>query len=198
MLVALALGLLTSSCGRTPDGQTRRPNVLWIVTDQHRADIAGYEGNAFAATPSLDRLATEAVRVSDFYCQVPLCVPARQSLLTGQFAHSHGAFRNTASFPAEQRTIAHAFAEAAKCVGEFLFPAAVLIKHIRILLLFELETSPFERLYRRQANTGMFSIRVDRLRPTGSACLRRAPDLGRGSGARSRIGRRNCLGWCRR
>ena len=83
VLVALALGLLTRSCGRTPDGQTRRPNVLWIVTDQHRADIAGYEGNAVAATPSLDRLATESVRVSDFYCQVPLCVPARQSLLTG-------------------------------------------------------------------------------------------------------------------
>ena len=90
----------------------RRPNVLWIITDQHRADVAGYEGNTFASTPSLDRLATESVRVSDFYCQAPLCVPARQSLLTGQLSHSHGAFRNTSGFPDEERTLAHAFSEA--------------------------------------------------------------------------------------
>ena len=111
-VLCVPLCILGSACNRAQAEPERRPNVLWIITDQHRADVAGYEGNAYAATPSLDRLATESVRVSDFYCQVPLCVPARQSLLTGQFAHSHGAFRNTAEFTDEQRTIAHAFADA--------------------------------------------------------------------------------------
>jgi len=86
--------------------------VLWIITDQHRADVAGYEGDPFGATPSLDALAKQSVRVSELYCQAPLCVPARQSILTGQYAHTNGAFRNSSEFPPEQRTIAGAFADA--------------------------------------------------------------------------------------
>jgi len=109
-------GALAAGCGAGESTEEAdaapHPNVLWIITDQHRADVAGYEGDTLAVTPSLDRLASQSVRVSDFYCQVPLCVPARQSLLTGQFAHTHGAFRNTADFRPEERTLGHAFSEA--------------------------------------------------------------------------------------
>lgn len=109
-LILAALPLL--ACGASEAEDAKPPNVLWIVTDQHRADVAGFAGDERAHTPSLDRFAAESVRVTDLYCQAPLCVPARQSMLTGQFAHTHGAFRNTVDFPPAQRTVAHAFAEA--------------------------------------------------------------------------------------
>lgn len=90
----------------------RRPNVLWILSDQHRHDVAGYAGDPHAVTPALDRLAAQSGRLEDLYCQVPLCVPARQSLLTGTLAHVHGNFRNSPVVPPGERTIAHAFTEA--------------------------------------------------------------------------------------
>ena len=69
-------------------------NVLFVVVDQHRFDVSGYMGDAAAVTPNLDRLAAGATRFTGTYCQVPLCAPARQSLLTGQYAHTHTTFRN--------------------------------------------------------------------------------------------------------
>jgi choline-sulfatase len=95
-----------------PERKPPHPNVLWILTDQHRADVAGYAGDAQAHTPALDRLARQSVEVSDMYCQVPLCLPARHSILTGQYAHTHGAFTNMFPFVRPVRTIAHALSDA--------------------------------------------------------------------------------------
>lgn len=62
----------------------KRPNVLFLMSDQHRADITGYEGNKIVKTPTLDRLAAEGVVFRNAYTPSPICVPGRQCMMAGQ------------------------------------------------------------------------------------------------------------------
>jgi arylsulfatase len=63
-----------------------RPNILLIMTDQHRWDALGCVGG-WVKTPHLDRLAAEGVRFSNAYTNAPMCVPARLSLARGRYPH---------------------------------------------------------------------------------------------------------------
>jgi len=100
---ALALGASVAGCA---GGPRRRPNVLFLISDQHRADLAGFAGDRHAHTPNLDRLARRGITLDRLYCHNPLCVPSRQSLITGQRSHEHGWFGNVAGFPADLPTLA--------------------------------------------------------------------------------------------
>lgn len=71
-----------------------KPNILFIVSDEHRFDVAGYRGHKYVATPNIDRLAGEGVRFDNHYCQHPLCVPSRMSLITSQYPYVHGTIEN--------------------------------------------------------------------------------------------------------
>jgi len=61
-----------------------RPNVLFLMSDQHRADVTGYEGDSVVRTPVLDRLAETGVVFRNAYTPAPVCVPARQCMMAGQ------------------------------------------------------------------------------------------------------------------
>ncbi len=63
---------------------TKRPNILFLMADQHRADITGYEGNKIIKTPTLDRLADDGVVFKNAYTPSPVCVPGRQCMMSGQ------------------------------------------------------------------------------------------------------------------
>ena len=67
-----------------------RPNLLLIMSDQHRADCLGASGNAVIRTPNLDHLAAGGVRFSSAFSSTPTCTPARAALLTGMSPWSHG------------------------------------------------------------------------------------------------------------
>lgn len=60
-----------------------RPNLLLIMTDQHRGDCLGCDGNPVIQTPYLDELAENGTRFTAAYTAVPSCIPARASLMTG-------------------------------------------------------------------------------------------------------------------
>ncbi|MGH2355556.1 MAG: sulfatase-like hydrolase/transferase [Chloroflexota bacterium] len=77
----------------------RRPNVLVILTDQHRWDCLGAAGNAQVNTPHLDRLAAEGVRFTNSFCPFPVCTPSRYSLLSGLYVHQHGGWTNRCTLP---------------------------------------------------------------------------------------------------
>lgn len=62
---------------------TDRPNILFIMADQFRADYLGCAGASFVRTPNLDRLAARGVRFSQCASNGPVCVPARVALATG-------------------------------------------------------------------------------------------------------------------
>lgn len=71
-----------------------RPNILFIMADQFRADTLGCAGMN-VRTPNLDALAAEGVRFSQCATIAPLCVPARISLFTGKYPHTTGSWDNT-------------------------------------------------------------------------------------------------------
>lgn len=60
-------------------------NVLWIMTDQHLASCLGCMGNSIIQTPNLDKLAAEGVLFENAFCQSPVCMASRASLLTGRY-----------------------------------------------------------------------------------------------------------------
>lgn len=61
-----------------------------LMSDQHRGDCFGADGNAAVSTPNLDRLAAEGARLRCAYSSTPSCTPARAALLTGQSPWRHG------------------------------------------------------------------------------------------------------------
>ncbi len=71
------------------------PNILLIMTDQHRLSAVGAYGPTPCKTPNIDRLAQEGVRFENVYTTCPVCTPARASVITGQYPHSHGMTSNT-------------------------------------------------------------------------------------------------------
>jgi arylsulfatase A-like enzyme len=86
-LVALALSLLPAfaQTASSPSPGSRRPNIVFILTDDMGySDLNCYGGN-FAPTPNLDRLASEGTRFTHFYDDAPICSPSRAAFITGMF-----------------------------------------------------------------------------------------------------------------
>lgn len=73
-----------------------RPNIVIVMTDQQRWDTLGVYGNDRIGTPNLDRLAREGALFEQAFVPVPLCIPSRASLFTGQYPTSHGVTPNAA------------------------------------------------------------------------------------------------------
>ena len=67
-----------------------QPNILLIVTEQHRADSVGYGNHPVLLTPTLDSIARNGVSFGRFYAACPSCISARRSILTGQSPQKHG------------------------------------------------------------------------------------------------------------
>jgi len=67
-----------------------RPNILFIMTDDHAAHALSAYGSRVNHTPHLDRLAREGVRLDRCYAVNAICTPSRATILTGQYSHSNG------------------------------------------------------------------------------------------------------------
>jgi len=72
----------------------KQPNILLIVTDQHRLSALGCYGPTQCRTPNIDRIAREGVRFETAYTTAPVCSPARASIITGQYPSRHGVTMN--------------------------------------------------------------------------------------------------------
>ena len=94
-----------------------RPNILFIHTDEQRADTLGCYGNSVIETPHLDRLASEGTTFEDGHCTHPLCCPSRGTLLTGRYPSAHGLWRNGLHLPETERTIAELLRDAGYRTG---------------------------------------------------------------------------------
>jgi arylsulfatase A-like enzyme len=73
----------------------RRPNILYVMTDDHTAGQMSCAGNRILQTPNLDRLANEGVRFENCFCTNSLCAPSRASVLTGTYSHVNGVLGNS-------------------------------------------------------------------------------------------------------
>lgn len=68
----------------------RRPNIVFILSDDHGSWATGAYGNQDVQTPVIDKLANEGIKFDNFFCTSPVCSPARASIITGKIPSQHG------------------------------------------------------------------------------------------------------------
>jgi arylsulfatase A-like enzyme len=83
----IAASTFTANSKAASDKSTR-PNILWIMMDDARADTLGSYGQPWVKTPAMDKIAANGVRFKTAIVQNPVCVPSRSSMLTGHYAHT--------------------------------------------------------------------------------------------------------------
>lgn len=86
--------------------KAKKPNVIFIMTDDHaKKAMSAYEG-AVMQTPHLDQLASEGALFDRAYCTNSICGPSRAVFLTGKFSHKNGFMSNHDTFNGDQATLA--------------------------------------------------------------------------------------------
>jgi choline-sulfatase len=75
-----------------------KPNILFLLTDQHRYDAVSSNGAPVCQTPAMDEVANKGMRFTRAYTPIALCSPARGSIMTGLFPHNHGLLANMSDF----------------------------------------------------------------------------------------------------
>ena len=79
----------------------RPPNLLFLFTDEQRADTMAAYGNTRIQTPNLNRLAAQSTVFQRAYVTQPVCTPSRSTILTGLYPHTNGCTENNVSLPAD-------------------------------------------------------------------------------------------------
>lgn len=95
----------------------QQPNILFIFADQQRWDTLGVNGSPMDLTPNLDRLSREGTRFQLPITNQPVCAPARACILTGQYATTHGVWKNGFGLTGEEVTLASCLGEAGYQTG---------------------------------------------------------------------------------
>ncbi|MEX0653680.1 MAG: sulfatase-like hydrolase/transferase [Phycisphaeraceae bacterium] len=97
------------------------PNILFLMSDEHRADVAGFAGDAVVRTPTLDWLARTGVVFNHAYTPSPICIPARQAIAAGQLPRTCACERYGQDLPPFAMTFARRFTQHAyltACCGK--------------------------------------------------------------------------------
>ncbi len=97
---SLSMPVLQSNCG----ARRSRPNILFIMSDDHACQAIGCYGSRINQTPNIDRLAADGVRFSQSFCTNSICAPSRAVLLTGKYSHLNGQIDNRLEFDGAQQT----------------------------------------------------------------------------------------------
>lgn len=84
LVFILAIGWSNAFC------QTKKPNIIFILTDDQRWDALGFAGNPIIQTPEMDRLAREGIYFENAFVTTPICAASRASILTGLYERTHG------------------------------------------------------------------------------------------------------------
>ena len=90
----------------------RRPNVLFIICDQLRADHLGFAGNHVVRTPNIDSLAVRGTVFDNAWVANPVCMPNRSTLMTGRMPTAHGVVFNDRSLDWGANTYVRSFRDA--------------------------------------------------------------------------------------
>jgi len=85
----------------------KRPNIVWIFSDDHSYQTIGAYGGRLAKlnpSPNIDRIAAQGMRFDKCYVENSICAPSRAALLTGKLSHLHGKKTNHGGFNQDQQT----------------------------------------------------------------------------------------------
>lgn len=92
--------------------RSSRPNVVFVLTDDHAAHAIGAYGSRVNVTPNLDRIADEGMRFDNAFCTNSICTPSRASILTGTYSHVNGVTTLDTPFDSRLPTFAGLMQEA--------------------------------------------------------------------------------------
>ncbi len=84
--------------------QMKRPNIIFMFTDDHASHAIGAYGSRINQTPNIDRLAKEGMLFSNCFCTNSICGPSRAVILTGKHSHLNGMATNRDRFDGSQQT----------------------------------------------------------------------------------------------
>jgi arylsulfatase A-like enzyme len=94
-----------------------RPNVLYVIADMDRAFSLGCYGDENARTPTLDKFASQGLRLDACISTTPVCCPYRASLMSGQYAHHNGMLSNGCDFKPTVKCLGETFRDAGYEMG---------------------------------------------------------------------------------
>jgi arylsulfatase A-like enzyme len=110
--VSASVLVAQSSLKSVSAGFGKKPNIVFVLTDQWRAQATGYAGDPNVKTPNLDALASTSVNFVNAVSVCPVCTPYRASLMTGKYPLSTGMFLNDLYLPSEELCMAEIFNKA--------------------------------------------------------------------------------------
>lgn len=110
-------GLAAALCKEAFPAAYPKPNIVFIMADEWRAQALNYSHDVNAHTPTLDRLAQESVNFTDAISGLPVCSPFRASLMTGQYPLTNGVFINDVPLEPKGVTLGEAFSRAGYRTG---------------------------------------------------------------------------------
>ncbi|HEV7350328.1 sulfatase [Telluribacter sp.] len=113
ILLTIGLNQVTFSTPKKPG----KPNIVYVLVDQWRAQAFGFAGDKNAHTPTLDRLAAQSLNVRNAVSGMPVCSPHRASLLTGQYPLTHGVFMNDVLLDTTATTLGKVFRDNGYATG---------------------------------------------------------------------------------
>jgi arylsulfatase A-like enzyme len=96
LLRAIAMGILCglqlfpTTVGAVVSESAQRPNILFIMSDDHAAHAISAYGSRINKTPNLDRLAQQGMRLNNCFAVNSICAPSRACILTGKYSHVNG------------------------------------------------------------------------------------------------------------
>lgn len=100
--ILLIVGIF--GCRSTPQVATEKPNIIFIMSDDHAYQALSCYGSQLIETPHLDRLAEEGMRFTRSFVTNSICAPSRATLLTGKYSHMNGVIDNRKEFDGSQIT----------------------------------------------------------------------------------------------
>lgn len=105
--VMLLLGVVTAgphtALAQTARAKDKRPNIIFILSDDHAYQAIGAYGNKIAKTPNIDRIAKEGVLFKNAIVTNSICGPSRATFITGKYSHKNGYPLNEQKFDTDQQ-----------------------------------------------------------------------------------------------
>src|ERR1700755_77473 len=84
-------------CSNIVHAQTKKPNIIFILSDDHAYQATSAYGNTLVQTPNIDRIANEGALLLNNFVANSICGPSRATLLTGKYSHKNGFYDNGAT-----------------------------------------------------------------------------------------------------
>ena len=112
IFLLLFVNLLIISCNTSLNKDEKKPNILFIMSDDHAYQAISAYDDRLIQTPNIDRIAEEGMLFTNASVTNSICAPSRAVILTGKHSHINGKIDNIAKFYDSQMTFPQLFKEA--------------------------------------------------------------------------------------